>query len=146
MLAVLGLFNALHPSEVTALLRKRAGVQGGVGPYAMTPPLRTILAVSALATTATASTFSLLSRNSRSVPLPPSDPLFASSSFRNYNPDKNPTTRDLCVRRVPLGRIRAELLEGEGRLDEAFCQGVWGGWGRVGFAFADVECVGSVSG
>jgi len=41
------------------------------------------------------------------------------------------------VRKVELAKIKPQLLEkeGEGRLVEAFCAGVWGGIGMLIFLF-----------
>lgn len=49
--------------------------------------------------------------------------------FARYNPERNPTLSDLCVKRIPLSQIKPELLEKEGKLVEKFCAGVWGGLG-----------------
>lgn len=48
------------------------------------------------------------------------------------NPNRNPATQDICVRKVPLGSIKPNLLEkaDEGKLVEAFCAGVWSGIGE----------------
>jgi hypothetical protein len=70
-------------------------------------------------------------RNSKFVPLSPNDPIYSSSAYNYQNPNKNPATQDLCERRVPLSKIKPQLLEKEkeGKLIEAFCAGVWSGWG-----------------
>ena len=75
--------------------------------------------------------FAFWTRNSRFVPISPDDPIFSSAAYLRNNPNKNPQTKDLCVRRVPLGSIKPQLLEkeSEGKLVEAFCAGVWGGLG-----------------
>lgn len=68
-------------------------------------------------------------------PTPRDEPLFAPSSpwLRRFNPHHNPATADECVRRLPLTKIRGDLIEdslkGGTGLVEAFCQGVWGGFG-----------------
>ncbi|KAK4140452.1 uncharacterized protein C8A04DRAFT_14931 [Dichotomopilus funicola] len=62
-------------------------------------------------------------------PLPADDPLWQSKSFAKYNRHRNPSTQDICVKRIPLAKIRPELLEKEGDLALEFCRGVWGGWG-----------------
>ncbi|KAL2132249.1 hypothetical protein VTI74DRAFT_4044 [Chaetomium olivicolor] len=53
--------------------------------------------------------------------------------LKTINPRKNPTTSDCCVRTVPFAKIRPELLDdaerGGPRLIEAFCAGMWGGYG-----------------
>ncbi|KAG9770168.1 hypothetical protein KCU88_g6675, partial [Aureobasidium melanogenum] len=63
---------------------------------------------------------------------PATEPLFRSQWFQKFNPGSNPTTHDECVRRLPLHKIRPELLEdarhGGSKLVEAFSQGVWGGF------------------
>ncbi|KAF8183766.1 hypothetical protein K438DRAFT_1766640 [Mycena galopus ATCC 62051] len=59
-----------------------------------------------------------------------SDPIFSSSHFKKFNPNGNvPALTDLCVRKVPLSKIKPELLKEEGKLAEAFCAGVWSGFG-----------------
>ena len=68
-------------------------------------------------------------RNSHIYPLPPTDYLFGTTLFARFNPYSNPSTSDVCVRRVPLKNIRPELIEKEGALVESFCRGVWSGWG-----------------
>ncbi|EXJ93510.1 hypothetical protein A1O1_01902 [Capronia coronata CBS 617.96] len=64
---------------------------------------------------------------------PATEPLFQSTWYKKFNPNRNPTTHDECVRRLPLHKIRPELLEdarnGGTKLVEAFSQGVWGGLG-----------------
>jgi len=64
---------------------------------------------------------------------PTTEPLFQSSWYKKYNPLQNPTTHDECVRRLPLFKIRPELVEdaqkGGSKLVEAFSQGIWGGPG-----------------
>ncbi|KAK5111055.1 hypothetical protein LTR62_005430 [Meristemomyces frigidus] len=81
----------------------------------------------------------MLTRHSRVLPIPPADYIFNHTLYARYNPNNAPVTQDICVRQVPLSKIRAELLnlssedgkpsEDEGRLVTAFCQGVWGGLG-----------------
>lgn len=69
-------------------------------------------------------------RNSKFVPLSASDAIFSSAPYNKFNPEKNPTTNDLCVRKVPLNQLKPQLLEKEGRLVEGFCAGVWSGLGK----------------
>ncbi|OKL60713.1 hypothetical protein UA08_03985 [Talaromyces atroroseus] len=71
-------------------------------------------------------------RNSTVEPLPATDYLFTSPSFKKFNPNQNAVLSDVCVRRVPLSHIDPLLLEKKGKLAEAFCAGVWGG---LGYAF-----------
>ncbi|KAL4757629.1 uncharacterized protein BDW70DRAFT_143059 [Aspergillus foveolatus] len=73
--------------------------------------------------------FFAYTRNDRFVDMPPTDPIFNHSLYAKFNPSKNPTTHDLCIRRVPLSEINPSLLEKKGKLVEAFCAGVWSGWG-----------------
>jgi hypothetical protein len=70
-------------------------------------------------------------RNSRFVPLAPTDAIFSSAAYNKFNPEKNPSTHDLCVRKVPLSQLKPQLLEKEGRLVEGFCAGVWSGLGEL---------------
>ncbi|KAJ9625471.1 hypothetical protein H2204_010333 [Knufia peltigerae] len=64
---------------------------------------------------------------------PATEPLFQSSWYKKFNPLQNPTTHDECVRRLPLFKLRPELVEdaqkGGSKLVEAFSQGIWGGPG-----------------
>jgi hypothetical protein len=76
----------------------------------------------------------LLTRQCKVAPIPPTDYIFHHTLFARYNPNNAPVTQDVCTRKVPLGKIRPELLEdgkGEGKLVTAFCQGVWGGLGAL---------------
>lgn len=63
-------------------------------------------------------------------PLPDDDPLWRSKSFAKYNLHQNPSTQDVCTKRIPLSKIKPELLEREGDLALEFCRGVWGGLGE----------------
>jgi hypothetical protein len=92
--------------------------------------LSKVIKTTAVGAAATTGTFFLLTRKSTFVPLSPTaDPLFQSSLYKKYNPSKNPTTHDLCVRRVPLSAIKPDLQKDDGKLVEAFCAGVWSGLG-----------------
>ena len=94
--------------------------------------LRTTTAVVGWGSLATVGTFVTLTRNSRFVPLATTDEIFTNVFYLRNNPERNPTTHDLCVRVVPLAKIRPELLEKDGKLVEAFCAGVWSGAGKLG--------------
>ena len=59
-----------------------------------------------------------------------SDPIFQSALFNKWNPNRNPTLHDVCVRQMPLDKIQPSLVEEKGKLVEAFCAGVWGGLGE----------------
>ncbi|KAK4545639.1 hypothetical protein LTR36_002592 [Oleoguttula mirabilis] len=96
--------------------------------------LRTTLAITGYTSLATAAAFYAITRHSKIRPVSSSDYLFNHTLYARYNPNNAPVTQDVCVRRVPIGKIKPELLslgkEGEeGRLVEAFCAGVWGGLG-----------------
>ncbi|KAG9247480.1 hypothetical protein BJ878DRAFT_539265 [Calycina marina] len=73
--------------------------------------------------------WTIATRNARFVPIQANDEIFKDPAYLRNNPFKNPTTQDLCVRRVPLKNIKPQLLEKEGKLAEAFCGSVWGGLG-----------------
>jgi hypothetical protein len=79
--------------------------------------------------TATLGAFFWATRKDVFVPMSPTDSIFHSAPYRAQNPSNNPTVHDLCVRRVPLSEINPSLLEKKGKLVEAFCAGVWSGWG-----------------
>lgn len=64
-------------------------------------------------------------------PLPRDDPIWKSNPFNRYNVQNNPSTQDVCIKRVPLSKIRPELLEQDGALALEFCRGVWAGWGEL---------------
>ncbi|KAI9150323.1 hypothetical protein HJFPF1_10082 [Paramyrothecium foliicola] len=71
----------------------------------------------------------LAARNPVIAPLGASDPLWKSSLYRRFNPSANPATQDVCIKRIPLSKVRPELLEKEGDLALEFCRGVWSGLG-----------------
>ncbi|ODM15548.1 hypothetical protein SI65_09151 [Aspergillus cristatus] len=91
--------------------------------------IRGTLKLTTIGTAATLGTFFWATRDSTFVPLPVTDHIFQSKLFSKFNPSKNPTTHDLCIRKVPLSEINPALLEKKGKLVEAFCAGVWSGWG-----------------
>jgi hypothetical protein len=93
--------------------------------------VKRFLRLSTVGGAASVGAFFWATRNDTFVPLPPSDHLFHSSIFHSLNPSRNPTTHDLCIRKVPLSDINPTLLEKKGKLVEAFCAGVWGGWGML---------------
>ncbi|PGH03435.1 hypothetical protein AJ80_08683 [Polytolypa hystricis UAMH7299] len=94
--------------------------------------IRSLFKSSVLAGGAGVGAFWYFTRDSKFVPLSPSDYLFQSSYYRKCNPDSNPAISDLCVKTVPLSKIKPHLLEKEGKLVEAFCASVYGG---LGYAF-----------
>jgi hypothetical protein len=90
------------------------------------------LKVSAAGTVASVGVFFGATRNDVFEPMDSTDPIFSSPFFNKYNPNRNPTLHDKCVRRIPLEKIRPSLLENKGKLVEAFCAGVWSGMGEFG--------------
>ncbi|KAM7191649.1 hypothetical protein V8F33_008745 [Rhypophila sp. PSN 637] len=62
-------------------------------------------------------------------PLRRDDPLFTSKSFVKHNVYRNASTQDICTKRIPLDKIKPELLQKEGALALELCRGVWGGLG-----------------
>ncbi|KAL7943362.1 hypothetical protein V8C42DRAFT_328857 [Trichoderma barbatum] len=64
---------------------------------------------------------------------PDTDALFKHPILKDLNPRNNPSTHDSCVRRVPFGQLRPELLEdakrGGSALVEEFSRGMWAGYG-----------------
>lgn len=91
--------------------------------------LKTVASVSGWSTLGGTLTYLIATRNSKIHPLPSTDYLFGTTLFARFNPYNNPSTSDVCIRRVPLTSIKPELIEKEGALVENFCRGVWGGWG-----------------
>ncbi|KAK7428298.1 hypothetical protein QQZ08_005195 [Neonectria magnoliae] len=71
----------------------------------------------------------LAARNPVISPLPADDPIWKSSVFRRHNPNRNPATQDVCIRRIPLDKVRPELLKNKGDLTVEFCRGLWSGLG-----------------
>lgn len=97
-------------------------------PYTTMPLLRKTLAVTGWTSLGAALAFTISTRKSTIHPVPETDYLLSTTLFARYNPNPNPSMRDICLRRVPLDRIKPELLAHEGRLVEAFCGAVWSGW------------------
>jgi hypothetical protein len=64
-------------------------------------------------------------------PLPRDDPLWSSKIYSQYNKHQNGSAQDIVVKRIPLNKIRPELLEKEGDLAVEFCRGVWSGLGTL---------------
>ncbi|KAI9731299.1 MAG: hypothetical protein M1834_005202 [Cirrosporium novae-zelandiae] len=95
------------------ILKKLTGLAGGAG---------TSLALGY-------GTFYMWSRDSQFVPVTNTEKILKSRVYRKYNPNGNPPLHDYCVKKVPLDKIKPELLEKKGKLVEAFCAGVWGGAG-----------------
>ncbi|THY36010.1 hypothetical protein D6D01_00783 [Aureobasidium pullulans] len=91
--------------------------------------IKTLSKLTAYGTVAGAGGWALYTRKSSFVPMSSNDYIYNTTFFARNNPDQNPTTSDLCVRKVPLSQIKPEYLEKEGKLVEKFCAGVWGGLG-----------------
>ncbi|KAG7095261.1 hypothetical protein E1B28_006034 [Marasmius oreades] len=74
--------------------------------------------------------FFFLTRKSTFVPMDPNtSPILHIRHAQLLNPNKNVTSHDDCMRKVPLDQIKPELLRKEGDLVKAFCAGVWSGPG-----------------
>ncbi|KAL6787345.1 hypothetical protein J3E68DRAFT_153111 [Trichoderma sp. SZMC 28012] len=71
----------------------------------------------------------LAAKNRIISPLAASDPIWTSVLFKRYNPSANPATQDICIKRLPLHKIRPELLRNPGDLALEYCRGVWSGSG-----------------
>ncbi|KAL2163539.1 hypothetical protein VTH06DRAFT_5597 [Thermothelomyces fergusii] len=65
-------------------------------------------------------------------PLPADDPIWRSQSYARFNVHGNAPVQDVCLKRIPLGKIKPELLQREGDLALEFCRGIWSG---IGFRF-----------
>ncbi|KAK1753034.1 hypothetical protein QBC47DRAFT_404395 [Echria macrotheca] len=63
------------------------------------------------------------------TPLPGDDPVWKSKGYAKYNIHRNAAMHDVCIKRIPLDKIKPELLNKEGDLVLEFCRGVWGGLG-----------------
>lgn len=63
------------------------------------------------------------------TPLSGTDPVWKSRSYARYNIHRNAATQDVAVKRIPLDKVKPELLEKEGALVLEFCRGLWGGLG-----------------
>ncbi|CAH0056086.1 unnamed protein product [Clonostachys solani] len=71
----------------------------------------------------------LAAKNPVISPLSPSDPIWSSRLYKSHNPNRNPATQDICIKRIPLDKVRPELLQNNGALALEFCRGVWSGYG-----------------
>lgn len=86
--------------------------------------LRKAVAVTGWGALGTAVAFTVYTRKSKIYDLPPTDYLLGTTILARFNPYNNPMMQDICVRRVPIERIRPELLQREGKLVEAFSAGI----------------------
>ena len=91
---------------------------------------RASLAVAGWGSLGTAIAFTAYTRKSKIYDLDSTDYLLGTTILARCNPYNNPVMKDVCVRKVPIDQIRPELLEKEGKVVEAFCAGIWSGWGR----------------
>ncbi|KFZ04233.1 hypothetical protein V501_09218 [Pseudogymnoascus sp. VKM F-4519 (FW-2642)] len=91
------------------------------------PIIRKALYTAILGTTGVTGLAFFTTRKSIIVPVPATDPIYSSSAYLAQNPNNNPVTQDIVIRRLPLSSIRPELLEKEGALVEAVTAGVFGG-------------------
>lgn len=80
--------------------------------------------------TSTAAAY-LAAKNPVISPLAAADPIWSSRPYKKYNYYRNAATQDVCIRRVPLSKVRPELLQKDGALTLEFCRGVWSGWGNA---------------
>ncbi len=96
--------------------------------------IRKLLKTTAYGTLGAAAGWVLWTRNSKFVPVSTDNPILESAAYKRNNPNRNSGLHDLCVRKVPLSKIRLELLDaeekGQPKLVEAFCAGVWTGIGE----------------
>ncbi|CAK7275590.1 hypothetical protein SEPCBS57363_006782 [Sporothrix epigloea] len=79
----------------------------------------------------------LASRNPIITPLATDDPVWKSKVYTRQNPSRNPATQDICIKRLPISKIKPELVNRDGDLVLEFCRGVWGGLGY----FAQRKCL-----
>ena len=48
-----------------------------------------------------------------------------------YNSHQNAAMQDVCIKRIPLRKIKPELLHREGDLVVEFCREIWRGLGKI---------------
>lgn len=75
----------------------------------------------------------LAAKNPVISPLAATDAIWKSSVFRKYNPSANPATQDVCIKRIPIDKIRPELIKNPSALTLEYCRGVWSGVGKLFF-------------
>lgn len=71
-------------------------------------------------------------------PVPNGDILWTSPIYKRHNKYANTSTNDICIRQIPLEKIRPELLQKDGDLALELCRGVWSGWGEGLFMFSSL--------
>ncbi|PQE26774.1 FAD linked oxidase protein [Rutstroemia sp. NJR-2017a BVV2] len=94
--------------------------------------LRITIQTLALAGAGSTAFWQLQTHNSNFIPHSASDSIFHSLAYLQTKPNKNPATHDLCARKVPLEKIKPQLLKQpeEGKPLQPFCAGIWSGWGE----------------
>jgi hypothetical protein len=97
-----------------------------------------LLQGTAVTTSATIAAFFVWTKHCKFTDISPAtDPIFQSAFYKKYNPSSNPTTHDLCIGKIPIFKLRPDLVEdaekGGTKMVEAFCAGVWGGFGMPVF-------------
>ena len=100
--------------------------------------LLTLGAIGAGGATVSLTGMALWTRNCTFVPFgPETDPLFKHQILKQINPYNKPVSSDSCVRTIPYSKIKPALLEdaqkGGAKLMEAFCAGMWGGYGKKAY-------------
>jgi hypothetical protein len=95
-----------------------------------------LLQATAVSTAATIAAFFVWTKHCQFADMSSAtDPIFQSAFYKKYNPSANPTTHDLCIRKIPIFKLRPEQVEdaeqGGTKMVEAFCAGVWGGFGML---------------
>jgi hypothetical protein len=63
------------------------------------------------------------------TPIPKDDPVWKSKPYKKLNTHSNNTVQDVVLKRIPISKVKPELLSKDGALVTEFCRGVWSGWG-----------------
>ena len=64
------------------------------------------------------------------TPLDNDDPVWTSQHYERLNPHRNAAMQDIVTKRLPISKVKPELLQKEGDLVQELCRGVWTGWGE----------------
>lgn len=101
----------------------------------MPRPLSILVQGTILTTLTSAAAFTVWTKHSQFEPIDAStDTIVNSSLYKKYNPNQNPSVKDVCVRRIALIKIDPDLVkdahDGGSKLVDRFTQGVWGGFGK----------------
>jgi len=91
--------------------------------------IRRITAVTGWGSLVATSSWLWYTRQSHLQPLDHNDYLFQSTFMARLNPDNHPAMSDVCIRELPLSKIKPELLTEDGKLVEQFCAKTFGGIG-----------------